>query len=240
MAILPVKYPMRPDHYFKSCITCTSCCWGSCWKIFGIWKNRLPSNPFWKLICGLLGWIPTRSIYLWSAVFLDMSLFVTLVTSHILPSRWTSSRVTTISTAAALEVNLLKWFFYQLLNDHRVCPRKWRLVLRLFFAGSWFPPLWIHKITVFTCSLLYKELIRYELLLWYDIHFTHNKFLDKLRNRHVLMNTPKTEYGVRIVLKDASDVLYVLKLEIPGTFKALSIYQDLCTEKCNVIPWMYF
>ena len=46
--------------------------------------------------------------------------------------------------------------------------------------------------------------------------------------------------GVRSVLKDASDVLYVLKLEIPGTFKALSIYQDLCTEKCNVIPWINF
>ena len=178
---------------------------GGC-KIFGIWNNRLLSNPFWKLICGLLGWVPTRAISIWPAVFLEMSLFTTLVTSHIWSVRLPSSRANTIYTGAAPEINLLKSLVDQLINVHSVCLRKWGLVLRIFFAVSGFPPLLIHKIAVFSRILLYKEIIGYELLLWYDIRITHTTFLDKLRNSLVLLNSPHTESRVRSILKDESDV----------------------------------
>ena len=80
---------------------------GGCYHIFGIWVNRLSSYPFWKLIYWLLGFVNTRSMSRWPAVFLDMALFIALVTNYIWPGRWPSSRSTTISTAAALEINLL-------------------------------------------------------------------------------------------------------------------------------------
>ena len=60
---------------------------GGCFQIFGVWYNRILSNPLRKLICGLLGWDPTRAISLWPAVFLDMAPFATLVTSYIWPDR---------------------------------------------------------------------------------------------------------------------------------------------------------
>ena len=50
------------------------------------------------------------------------------------------------------------------------------------------------------------DLITYDILWWYDIHVTHTKFLDKIRNLLVLLNPPKTEYGARNILKYASDV----------------------------------
>ena len=74
------------------------------------------------------------------------------------------------------------------------------------FSSSWFPPLWTNKIAVFMRSLLYKGLINYELLLWYEIHVTHKSFFDRLFNILVLLNTPLTEYGDRSILKYASDV----------------------------------
>ena len=46
-----------------------------CYQMFGIWDNMLLSHPFWKLIFGLLGWVPIRAISLWYAVFLNMALF---------------------------------------------------------------------------------------------------------------------------------------------------------------------
>ena len=138
-----------------------------CCQIFGIWDNRLRSHPFWKLICGLLGWVPTRAIYLWPVVFLDMSPFTKLMTSYIWPGRWPSSRATTIYTVAALEINLLQSLVDLLFNGHSVCLWNWRLVLRLFFAGRRFLPLWIHNIAVFLRSPLYKGLIGYDILLWY-------------------------------------------------------------------------
>ena len=104
---------------------------GGCCKIFDIWNNRLISNPFWKLSCRLLGWVSTRSISLWRAVFIDMALFTTLVTSHIRPGRWPSSRDTNISTVAAPEINMLQILVDWLFNVHSVCLCKWRLVLRL-------------------------------------------------------------------------------------------------------------
>ena len=174
---------------------------GGCCRIFGIWDNRLLIHPFWDLICGLLGWVPNIFISIWPAVFLGMALFTTIVTSYIWPRRWPSSRVTTISIAADLEINLLQSLVGLLFNYYSLCLRKLRLVLVLFFAGSWFPPLWIHKIAVFLRSLLYKGLVGYEVLLWYDIHVTHTKFLDKLRNLLVLLNSPQTEYGFRSILK---------------------------------------
>ena len=178
---------------------------GIFFKIFDIWNSRLLRNPLWKLICGLLGWVPTGASYIWPSVFLDMSLFSTLVTSHIWFERWTSSRATVISTMAALEVNLLKSLVYWLLNGHSVCLQNWRLVLRLFFAVSQLTPIWINKIVVFMCRLLYKGLIGYDLLLWHEIQVTHTKFLDKLRNLLLLLKSPNTESGVINILEDASD-----------------------------------
>ena len=104
----------------------------------------------------------------------------------------TLSRATTFSTAEALEINLLKILFDILVNVHSIFLRRWKLVLRIFFAVNRFPPLWIYNIAVFSPSLLYKGLIGYELLLWYDIHVTHTKFLDKLRNLLVPLNIPRT------------------------------------------------
>ena len=200
----------------------------------------LHSHPLWKIICGLLGFVPTRTISFRPAVFLDMALFTIFVTSYIWPSGWPSYRSTTISTVADLWINLLQSLVDWLFNGHSLCLCKWRLVLRLFFSCSRFPPLWIHKIAVFSCSLLYKRLMGYDILLWYDIHVTHSKFLDKLCNLLVLLIIPQTESGVRSILKDARDATYVIRLEGPGTLKALSIYQYCCTIICNVLPWIYF
>ena len=208
MAIFTVKYPCTLTIIARGSplILLVVAGYGWCCQIFGIWDNRLLSHPLWKLICGILGLVPTGAISLWPAVFVDMALFTTLVTSYIWPGRWSSSRATNISTATALEINLLQSHVYRLLNNHRVCIWKWRLVLRLFFAGSRFPPLWIHKIAVFTRSLLYKRLIGYDILLWYEIHVTNTRFIDKLRNLLVLVNIPQTESGFISILKDESDL----------------------------------
>ena len=166
-------------------------------------------------------------------------LFSTLLTSYIRLVRWPSSRSTTRYTAADLEVILLQSLVDWLLNDHSLWLLNWRLALRPFFSGSRFPPLWVHNIAVITCSLLYKGLISYDILLWYDICVTHTKFLDKIRNLLVLLNIPKTEYGVKFVLRDASEVPYAIMTKGPGTIKALRIYQDCCTDICNVLPWIH-
>ena len=179
---------------------------GGYFNIFGIWNKSFLSDQFWNLICGLLVWVTTRFIFLWPALYLDMALLVTLVTSHIWLYGWPSSRATNISTTVDLEVNLLQSLVGQMINGHSVFLWKWRLFLRIFFAGSRFPPIWIDKVAVFACSLLYKGLIGYELLLWYDIHVIHTKFLDTLRNLLVLLNIPKTKSRVRSILKDVSDV----------------------------------
>ena len=207
MDILPVKSPYTLTIIARGAplliLVVTS--HGGCCQIFGIWDNKLLDHPLWKLICGLLGCVPTRDISRWPAVFLDMTPFTTLVTGYIWPGRWPSSRATIISTVADLEINLLQSLVDWLFNGHSVCLRKWRLVWRLFFAASRFPPLWIHNIEVFLRSPLYKGLIGYDILLWYDIHVTHTKFLDKLRNLLVLLNSPQIESGVISILKYASD-----------------------------------
>ena len=64
--------------------------------------------------------------------------------------------------------------------------------IETFFAGIWLPPLWIYNIAIFMHSLLYKGLIGYEIVLWYYIHVTHTKFLDKLCNLLVLLNIQQT------------------------------------------------
>ena len=177
MAILPVKSPCTLTIIARGAplVLLVSSVHSGCCRILGIWDNRLLSRPFWKIIFGLLWWVPTRAISLWPAVLLDMALFTTLVTSYIWPSTWPSSKATTISTVEDLEIKLLKILVDRFSNGRIVCLWKLRLVWRLFFSGSWFPPLWIHKIAVFTCSLFYKGLIVYEILLWYDIHVTTHK-----------------------------------------------------------------
>ena len=208
MAILPVKSPCTLTIIARgsAIVLLVFAGHGGCCKIFGIWNNRLLSNPLWKLVCVILGWVPTRAISLWPEVFLDVALYFTLVTSHIWSGRWPSSRYILISVVAYIEVNPIQILVDLLINCHSICLQKWRLFLRLFFAGSRFPPLWIYNIAVFSCSLLYRELTGCDILLWYDIHVTDTKFLDKLRNLLVLLNFPKTESGVRSFLKDTSDV----------------------------------
>ena len=165
---------------------------GGCCNIFGIWNKGFLSNPSQKLVCVFLRWVPTREIYLWPEVFLYMALLVIFVTSHICLDRWPSSRSTTISTKEALELNLIQSLVDQLINFHSACLCKWRLVLRLLISGSWFPPILIYKIAVFTRSLVNKVIMVDELLWWYEIHVTNKKFLDKLYNLLVLLNFPKT------------------------------------------------
>ena len=208
MAIPPVKYPCTPTIISRGAplVLLVIAVHGGRRQIFSIRDNRLLSNPSWKLICVLLGWVPTREISLWPAVFLDMDLFATLVTCYIWPVKWPSSRSTTIYTETALEINTIRSLVDRMFKDHSACLRKWRLVLKLLFAGSRFPLIWIHNIAVFTCSLLYKRLIGYDIFLWNNINITHTKFLDKLRNLLVILNIPHTEYEVRSILKYVSDV----------------------------------
>ena len=208
MSILPVKPPCTLTIIAKGAPLVLIVVVGHvvCCHIFGIWDNRLLSNPLWNLICVILWWVPTRSISLWTALFLDVALFTTLLTSYIWTGIWLSSRATNISTATALKINLIQILVYLLFSVHIVCLFNWRLFLRLFSAGIQFPPIWIHKIAVLSCILLYKGVIVYEILFWYDIHITHTKFLDKLRNLLVLMNSPQMESGVRSILKYASNV----------------------------------
>ena len=165
-----------------------------------------------------------------------MALLATLVTGHILPGIWPSSRSTIIYTVVALEVNFLQRLVYWLINSHSVCIWKWSLLLILLIYDSWFPPILIKKFVVFVLILLYKGLIVYELLWWYDIHVTHKKFFDKLCNLLVLLNFLNTESVFWIILKYSSDVPYVLRLEVPGTLCSLRIYQYCSVEICNVLP----
>ena len=208
VAILPVKSPCTLTIIARGAPLLLLIVAGhdGCCKIFGIWINRLLSHPFWNLNFGLVGWVPTRAISIWPAVFLGMAPFSTLATSHIWTERWNSPRATTIYTEEAPGTNLIQSLVDLLLNDHSVCLWKWRLVLRLLFSGGRFQLLWIHKIAVFSCSLLQKGLIGYELLLWYNIHVIHTKFLDKIRNFLVLLNILQAEPGARIILNYVSDV----------------------------------
>ena len=59
-----------------------------CCHIFGVGNNRLIGYPFWEIMFGILGWVPTRTISLWLTVPLDMAILDTLVTYHVLPDRW--------------------------------------------------------------------------------------------------------------------------------------------------------
>ena len=163
-----------------------------------------------------------------------MALFTTLVTSYIWPGIWPSSRDTTIFTTMAIEINPTKSLVDRVFDGHIVCLWKWSLILRLFFDGSRFPLLWIHKIAVFLRSLLNKGLIGYDIILWYDIHVTHTKFLDKFRNLLVLLNIPQTESGVRSILKDESDVPELSRRSAFTKIAAQqSVNETLCQQYWN-------
>ena len=208
MAILPVKYPCALTIIAIGAppVLLVVADHGVCYKIFGIWNNRLLSDPFWKLVCGILLWVPTRANSLWPEFFLYMARLATLVTSHIWLDRWPSSSATSISTMKDLEFNLLQILVDQLINFRSVCIWKWRLFLILLLSNRQFSLLWINNITVFNHSLLYKGLIGDELLYFYDIHITYTKFLDKIRNLLVLLNFPKKKSWVRSILKNSNYV----------------------------------
>ena len=184
---------MNHYQYYKRCTICTSCYFlvhGGCCKILGIWNNILLSEPFWKLVFVLLWWFPTSYSSLWPAVFLGVSILATLVTSHIWLERLPFYRATNISTVGDIELSLLQSLVDWMINGHSTCLQKWRLFLRLLLAVSRFSPLWINKISVFTCSLLYKGLKGGYLLWWYGIHVSHMNFLDKLCNLIVILSCP--------------------------------------------------
>ena len=52
------------------------------------------------------------------------------------------------------------------------------------------------------------------------------------------MNIPKTKYEIMSILKDASDVPEVLRLEGPCTLKANRINKYYSTEIYNIISWI--
>ena len=81
---------------------------GGCCQVFSIWGKITLSDPFWKLICRILVLVTIDNIYLVPEVSLGMELLVTLVTTHIWPVIWLSSRATTISIAVAIEVRFSK------------------------------------------------------------------------------------------------------------------------------------
>ena len=142
MEILTVKYPCTID-IIAICATLVllvvaGC--GGCCKISGIWNKRLISDQLWNLVCVIIGWVCTRSISLWPAVFLGMALLDTLVTSHIWLDKWPSYIATNISSVEDPEVNFLQSLVDLLLNGHSLCLRNWSLVLRLLLSGSRFPP----------------------------------------------------------------------------------------------------
>ena len=91
---------------------------GGCWHIFGIWNSRLLGYPLWKLVRGIIVWVPNRSSSVWPAVFLDMAHFAILATSHIWSGRLTSYIDTTISTVWCLEVNFIQSLVEKILNGH--------------------------------------------------------------------------------------------------------------------------
>ena len=76
VAILPVKSPCTNTiiSVVTPLVLLVAVGHGGCCKIFGIWNNRLLSDPFWKIICGLLGWVITRAISLWPALFIEVAL----------------------------------------------------------------------------------------------------------------------------------------------------------------------
>ena len=117
------------------------------------------------------------------------------------------SRANIISTVTTLESNLLQILVYWLINFHSLCLWEQRLVFRLLLARSRFPPLLIDKVVVFMHIFLYKGLISDDLLRFYDIIFTHKKFLDKLCNLLVLLNSLKPESGIRGIFKDTSNLV---------------------------------
>ena len=240
MAILPVKPPCTITIIARGAplVLVVVVGHGRFYKIFGVWNSRHLIELFWKLIFRLLGWVPNRASSFWSFCFLGMDLLATLVISHIWLDRRTSSRATTIYTAADLEVNFIQIIVDRRINGHSVCLKKWRLVLRLLLYSSRFPLLWTGKIAVFTRIIFYKGLIGDELFLWYNIPVIHTKFIDRICNLLVLLNSPKTESEVRSILKDKFDVLFVLMIECPITLKDISIYQDCSSENWNVLTWI--
>ena len=141
MAILPVKSPSTLTIIARGAplVLLVVTGHGGCCHIFVIWDNRLSSHPFWKLVYGLLGCVTTRAMARWPAVFLDVALFTTLVTSPIIwPGKWPSSRSTTISTAVAFEINLVQSLVDRLLNCHSLClgSKGWSWDFSLLVAGS--------------------------------------------------------------------------------------------------------
>ena len=85
-------------------------------------------------------------------------------------------------------------------------PSEAKVGLEILFFSSRLPLIQVFKVAIFKFILLYKGLVSYEILWWYEIHVTHTNFLDKIRNLIVLMDLPKSEYGFRSILKDSIDV----------------------------------
>ena len=90
------------------------------------------------------------------------------------------------------------------------------------------------------CRLFHNGIIGNELLWLYDIQVTHTTYIDKLYTLLVLLNLPKNKYLIIIILKDASGIAKFLRLQVPGNFNDISIYQGCSTTICNVLTSIYF
>ena len=77
--------------------------------------------------------------------------------------------------------------------------------------------------------LLYKVIISDNILWLYEIKVTFMKVLDKILTILVLTNIPKAKTGVRSILKNVSDIAEVLRFEVPGPLKGISINQYCST-----------
>ena len=163
---------------------------GGCLAILHIWNNRLIGDPFWKISCCILGWIPTRTIFIVYVVLFDTSLLPALVTSN----AWSGKCIFSITIEnyieATLIINLLHRLVEGLINYHSVRLLEQRLLLIIFFYGIGLPLILFYKAAIFKNIILYKVFLGYYLCKLYDILSTHRKFINKLYNTFVPINHP--------------------------------------------------
>ena len=109
------------------------------------------------------------------------------------------------------------------------------MLLRILLVTSRIPLHQVNKVAVFTCMLLQKGLMGNELLIFYEIITTYQKFLDKQRKIIIVLNGTKTKLIIISILKDTSDIIKVLGVKGSGTPNALSINQYCSTSIYTII-----
>ena len=211
---------------------------GGCFPVFSIWNNTLIGDPLW-FFCWIVVWVTNRTIFIVTAVPLDMDIIAKLIISHILPGIWHSTRYITISTTATLKINLLQILVDQLLNCHSICIIWLMMFLKFLLYGGRFPSILINKVVVLIHSLLCKVHKGDEILWFYDTQIKHTGILNKIHNLLVVMNPQNTKYEIAIILKYVIDVSKLIGIKGPGNIMLLSVYQDFSTSIWNNIPSIF-